>query len=90
MKINPSIFTFFGLQMNTSLIFRRVLQQYSTRSLNNISSRLTSSSSPKTPNEASSIDAQLKKNIDDFIKSNKIAIFIKGEPNAPSMSLYSL
>ncbi|CAF0920828.1 unnamed protein product [Rotaria sp. Silwood1] len=69
-----------------SLLFRRVIQQHSSiRALNNISIRFTSSSTEnKTPTDSSSIDPQFKKRIDDFIKSNKIAIFIKGEPNAPS------
>ncbi|CAF0826652.1 unnamed protein product [Rotaria sordida] len=71
--------------MNSSL-FRRVIQQYSSiRALNNISARFTSSSAEsKTPAESSSIDPQFKQKIDDFIKSNKVAVFIKGEPDAPS------
>jgi glutaredoxin-related protein len=39
----------------------------------------------KNTNESSSIDSQSKTKIDDFVKSNKIAIFIKGEPDAPRM-----
>ncbi|CAF2034864.1 unnamed protein product [Rotaria magnacalcarata] len=72
--------------MNSSLLFRRVIQQYSIRSFNNISSRFTSSSSSttKSPSESSPIDSELKNKITDFIKANKVAIFIKGEPNAPS------
>ncbi|CAF3338195.1 unnamed protein product [Rotaria socialis] len=78
--------------MNSSLLFRRVIQQYSIRSFNNISSRFTSSSSSssssttttKNSSESSPIDSELKNKIDDFIKTNKVAIFIKGEPNAPS------
>ncbi|CAF4809996.1 unnamed protein product, partial [Rotaria magnacalcarata] len=34
--------------MNSSLLFRRGIQQYSIRSFNNISSRFTSSSSSTT------------------------------------------
>ncbi|CAF2491674.1 unnamed protein product [Rotaria sp. Silwood2] len=69
-----------------SLLFRRVIQQYSSiRVLNSVSTRFTSSSTEsKTPSESSSIDPQLKTKIDDFIKSNKVALFIKGETNAPS------
>jgi len=38
----------------------------------------------KNTNESSpSVDPQFKKKIDDFIKTNKVAIFIKGEPDAP-------
>ncbi|CAF4880647.1 unnamed protein product, partial [Rotaria magnacalcarata] len=71
--------------MNSSLLFRRGIQQYSIRSFNNISSRFTSSSSSttKSPSESSPIDSELKNKITDFIKANKVAIFIKGEPNAP-------
>ncbi len=75
--------------MSSSLLFRRVIQQCSSvRSLNMISTRFTSSSSSpdnKNASESSPIDPQFKKKIDDFVKSNKIAIFIKGEPDAPRM-----
>jgi hypothetical protein len=74
--------------MSSSLLFRRVFQQCSSvRSLNIISSRFTSSSSSgnKDIGESPPVDPQFKKKIDDFIKSNKIAIFIKGEPDAPRM-----
>src|SRR5262249_41663072 len=67
--------------MSSLLLFRRVIQQCSSvRTLNLISTRFTSSAA-----EDKSIDPQFKQKIDDFIKSNKIAIFIKGEPDAPRM-----
>jgi hypothetical protein len=59
--------------MSSALLFRRVFQRCS---LNLISTRFTSSAT---------IDPQFKKKVDDFIQSNKIAIFIKGEPGAPRM-----
>ena len=75
------------LQMNSFLSLRRAFQPCSTvRALNMVSCRLASSSSSdnKTPTAASpSIDAQMKKKIDDYVTANKIAIFIKGEPDAP-------
>jgi len=65
--------------MSSLLLFRRVIQQCSSvRTLNLISTRFTSSAA-----EDKSIDPQFKQKIDDFIKSNKVAIFIKGEPDAP-------
>jgi monothiol glutaredoxin len=73
--------------MSSSLLFRRVIQQFSSVRL--ISNRFNSSSvENKNPSE-SSIDPEFKKKIDDFIKSNKIAIFIKGEPTAPRMIQFS-
>ncbi len=76
--------------MNSLLLFRRVIQQCSSvHSMNIISTRFTSTSlDNKNPNE-SSLDPQFKKKVDDFIKSNKIAIFIKGEPDAPRKKKYS-
>lgn len=73
--------------MSSSLFLRRVIQQCSIRPLNIISTRFTSSLPPENKNtsESPSIDPEFKKKIDDFVKSNKIAIFIKGEPNAPRM-----
>jgi len=50
-----------------------------------ISTRFTSSLDNKNASESSPIDPQFKKKIDEFVKSNKIAIFIKGEPDAPRM-----
>jgi hypothetical protein len=75
--------------MSSLLLFRRVIQQCSSvRSLNMISTRFSSTSvENKNPNE-SSIDPQFKKIIDDFVTSNKVAIFIKGEPTAPRMKKY--
>jgi hypothetical protein len=71
--------------MSSSLLFRRVIQQCSSvRSLNIISTRFTSSS-VENKNTSESVDPQFKTKIDDFIKTNKIAIFIKGEPDAPRM-----
>ncbi|CAF0720676.1 unnamed protein product [Adineta steineri] len=75
--------------MSSSFLFRRVIQQCSSvRPLNLISTRFTSTtlspSDNKTTTESpSTVDPQFKKKIDDFVKSNKIAIFIKGEPGAP-------
>jgi hypothetical protein len=72
----------FLLQMSSSLLLRRVIQQCSSVRL--ISTRFNSSSvENKNTNESASIDSQFKTKIDDFVKSNKIAIFIKGEPDAP-------
>ena len=72
--------------MNSLLLFRRILQQGSSmRSLNSTSTRFTSSSEIKDSSEPSSIDPQFQNKIDNFIKSNKITIFIKGEPDAPRM-----
>ena len=69
--------------MSSSLLFRRAFQTCSPfRSFNLISTRLTSSSS-NDQKATASIDAELKKKIDQFVQSNKVAIFIKGEPNAP-------
>ncbi len=62
--------------MSSALLFRRVFQRCS---FNLISTRFTSS----VENTNASIDPQFKKKIDDFIQSNKVAIFIKGEPDAP-------
>ena len=72
------------LQMNSLLSLRRAFQPCSTlRTLNMVSSRLASSDN-KTPTTASpSMDVEMKKKIDDYVKANKIAIFIKGEPDAP-------
>lgn len=66
--------------MNSALFLRRFVQQCSPsiRSMNLISMRLTSSTS-----ESPTIDPQFKKTIDEFVQTNKVAIFIKGEPNAP-------
>ncbi len=70
--------------MSSSLLLRRVIQQCSSVRL--ISTRFNSSSvENKNTNESSSMDSQFKTKIDDFVKSNKIAIFIKGEPDAPRM-----
>ena len=68
--------------MSTTLFFRRFAQQCSptVRFINLLSTRLSSSS---TSESSASIDPQDKKKIDEFIQSNKIAIFIKGEPTAP-------
>ena len=66
--------------MNSALFLRRFVQQCSPaiRSMNFISTRFTSSTS-----ESSTIDPQFKKKIDEFVQANKVAIFIKGEPDAP-------
>lgn len=70
--------------MSTSLFLRRVLQQ--TSSLRLITTRFNSSTvESKTTNEPP-VDPQFKNKIDDFVKTNKIAIFIKGEPDAPRMN----
>ena len=70
------------LQMSSAFLLRRVCAS-SFRSFNVISSRLTSTSGPSTTTDATSIDPQFKKKIDEFVHANKIAIFIKGEPDAP-------
>ncbi|UJR38093.1 hypothetical protein I4U23_030773 [Adineta vaga] len=73
--------------MSSTFLFRRVIQQCaSQRPLNIIATRFnsTTSSENQTSSESSTpIDPQHKKKIEDFIKANKIAIFIKGEPSAP-------
>jgi hypothetical protein len=75
--------------MSSLLLLRRVIQQCSSVRL--ISTRFNSSSvENKNTNESSSIDSQFKTKIDDFVKSNKIAIFIKGEPDAPRMIKFFL
>ena len=68
--------------MSSTFLFRRVLQQCASRSPVIIISTRWSSSSTENQTSAS-LDPEFKKKIDDFIKSNKIAIFIKGEPSAP-------
>lgn len=72
----------------SSLLFRQIFQQASlVRSFNILSTRLSSSTTTtinnQNSNDQSTIDPQFKKKIDDFIKANKVAIFIKGEPDAP-------
>jgi hypothetical protein len=71
---------FISFQMSSILLFRQVFQRCSA---NLISKRFTSSTPAENANK--STDEQFKKQIDDFIKSNKVAIFIKGEPDAPRM-----
>jgi hypothetical protein len=75
--------------MSSLLLLRRAIQQCSSVRL--ISTRFNSSSvENKNTNESlPSVDPQFKKKIDDFIKSNKVAIFIKGEPDAPRMRKFS-
>ncbi|CAF0974382.1 unnamed protein product [Adineta ricciae] len=68
--------------MSSAFLFRRVLQQCASRSPVSIIATRWSSSSTESQT-AASLDPEFKKKIDDFVKSNKIAIFIKGEPNAP-------
>lgn len=69
--------------MSSSFLLRRVIQQCSSVRL--IPTRFNSSSvENKTTNETT-VDPEFKKKIDDFVKTNKIAIFIKGEPGAPRM-----
>ena len=73
-----------------SLLFRQVFQQVSlVRSVNFLSTRLSSSSSSvnnQNSSDSSTVDPQFKKKIDAFIQANKVAIFIKGEPDAPRTS----
>ncbi|CAF0742481.1 unnamed protein product [Didymodactylos carnosus] len=47
------------------------------------SSLFSSTSTVKPPSSTDAIDSKLKQTLDDFVKQNKIAIFIKGEPEAP-------